>query len=245
MSDEIFIQLENAKAELDALQPLPSETLRELDAWYDVDLTYTSNAIEGNTLTRNETAIVIEKGITVRGKTLHDHNEAVDHYTAVQFMRSLARDSRPIGENDIRQLHALVVARTLETAGQYANRPRFVTTSAGRHVFPDPAEILPRMAALAAKLTRPASARLAFEAHLEFVAIHPFEDGNGRTGRLLMNALLLRAGHLPLLIGPEVRPDYIDSIEQAQESGDPEPYSALLASWLLSQTQQLLQRLKG
>ncbi len=242
MPTDIFQAIEAAKAGLTALKPLSGAALRGLEDWYDVNLTYSSNALEGNTLTRNETAIVIEKGITVRGKPLKDHNEAVDHYAAVKFMRSLARDDRAIGEAEIRQLHQLTVATTVDTAGRYATRARFVNTSTGEHRFPAPADIPPLMADFAARLPAAPDAEAAFRAHLEFIAIHPFEDGNGRTARLLMNALLLRGGYVPLMIDPAQRPDYIDAIEAHQTGGDAEVFLALMGGLLLTEIDGFIRR---
>jgi len=237
-----FQRLEEARAALAALRPLPPATVRELNHAFDVQLSYSSNAIEGNTLTLSETAIVIEKGITVRGKPLRDHNEALDHFSAVQFMRTLVSDPRAIGEMEIRQLHQLTVGRTLQSAGQYAARSRFVATEGGLHKFPEPGDIPQRMADLAAFLARiDPTAQCAFEVHLELVAIHPFEDGNGRTARLVMNALLLRGGYLPLLIGPEQRADYTDAIAHHQASNDAAPFNEFAAQLLTGQIETYLE----
>jgi Fic family protein len=204
------------KARLDALRPLPAAVLQRLDEWYDVELAFTSNAIEGNTLTRQETAIVLEKGITVRGKPLRDHMEALDHREAWHYVRDLATGSEPVREHDLRSIHSLVVARSRkDIAGRYAGTARLIAGSSV--VFPPASEIPARMAEFAGWLAQaPTDAATAFAAHLRLVSIHPFEDGNGRTARLLMNLLLLRAGYPPVLIGPEERPDYLDALEAAQ-----------------------------
>src|SRR5579883_2070047 len=99
------------KAKLDAMRPLAAGTVEALDRWYDVELTYTSNALEGNTLTRSETAIVLEKGITVSGKPLKDHLEATGHLEALGYMRELAKSAEPVRETDIRNLHRLVLGK--------------------------------------------------------------------------------------------------------------------------------------
>ena len=105
-------QIQEKHGKLTALRPFPEKALKSLEEWYDVELTYTSNALEGNTLTRSETQIVLEKGITVRGKPLKDHEEAVDHFDALRFVRALVDDPRPVTESDVRNIHRLVVART-------------------------------------------------------------------------------------------------------------------------------------
>lgn len=128
---ELLTRIEQRKGVLDALRPFSPEPLRQLEQWYDVELTYTSNGLEGNTLTRSETAIVIEKGITVRGKALKDHEEAVDHFEAMQFVRSLVKDPRPISEGDVCDIHRLVVAKTqAKEAGQYSKFERRLAGSA-------------------------------------------------------------------------------------------------------------------
>jgi Fic family protein len=204
------------KARLDAIRPLEAAVLRRLDEWYDVELAYTSNAIEGNTLTRQETAIVLEKGITVRGKPLLHHMEALDHREAWHYVRQLASADAPVREHDLRSVHALVVGRSRkEIAGRYAATARLIAGSSV--AFPGAAEIPALMAGLAVWLGgAPADPDTAFEAHLRLVSIHPFEDGHGRTARLLMNLLLVRAGYPPVLIGPEERPDYLEALEAAQ-----------------------------
>jgi Fic family protein len=111
------------KAELDRLRPLSPGGLRNLEHVYDLELTYTSNAIEGNTLTAAETALVVEKGITIGGKPLKDHLEAIDHYDAIRYVRELARQQTPLTEMDVRSLHSLVVKRSHpQIAGRYADR---------------------------------------------------------------------------------------------------------------------------
>ncbi|MGI9406018.1 MAG: Fic family protein [Hyphomicrobiaceae bacterium] len=245
MSESVFDTIASARAKLDSLRPLEDAAVRKLDEWYDVNFTYSSNALEGNTLTRNETAIVIEKGITVRGKPLKDHNEATDHYSAVKFMRALAQDRRAISEADIKQLHQMAVATTVPTAGQYATAPRFVTTADGQHNFPPPADIPPLMATFAANLPDEATPKAAFMAHLELVGIHPFDDGNGRTARLLMNAILLRGGYPPLMIDPADRADYIDAIETHQGTRDTETYLAFMGAQLLAEIENLIDRIRS
>ena len=200
-----------------------------------IDVTYSSNALEGNTLTAGETASVIEHGLTVGGKPLRDHLEAIDHDRALEWVGEVAQDaSRPLAEADIRQLHGLVVAGSAPgIAGRYAMGRRYVNTDAGAFVFPPPASVPGLMGDLARWLTdAPAGAagapRTAFEAHRRLVAIHPFDDGNGRTARLLMNLVLMRAGYPPVSVRPEHRPVYLAALERDQATGDAEPFHALM-----------------
>jgi Fic family protein len=217
-------RLTRAKEELDRLRPLSPQTLAALAAWYDVELTYSSNAIEGNTLTRSETALVLEKGITIGGKPLKDHLEAIGHRDALHFVRTLAAAGEPVREVDIREIHRLVTARVdPEEAGRYSTHQRMFAGSP--LVLPMPAEIPALMGKFAAWLAAaPARPETAFEAHARLIAIHPFSDGNGRTARLLMNLLLIQTGYPPLVVAPERRAAYIDALQALQLRADPAPY---------------------
>lgn len=236
--------IEQKKRKLDSIRPLTPRSLAVLDDWYDVELTYTSNAIEGNTLSRSETAIVLEKGFTVRGKSLKDHMEAVDHLEALRYMRALASRGEPLREGDIRELHRLVLLRSNpDGAGRYSQHQRAISGS--DVVFPSPVEIAPLMGDLGQWLSRaePTPAN-AFDAHYRLVSIHPFSDGNGRTARLLMNLVLLRGGYPPVVIGPEQRPDYLDTLELRQKTGDAEPYDRFMAERLDASLTDYLEHLE-
>jgi Fic family protein len=210
-------QIAAKKAELDRLRSLSPKGLSNLEHVHDLELTYTSNAIEGNTLTAVETTLVIEQGLTIGGKPLRDHMEAIDHFEAVGYVRRLARRGTPLTEMDVRNLHSLIVKRSSpEIAGRYADQGRFVLTETGRHAFPSPAELPALMGDFAAWLTAaqdtPATA---FAAHRRLVDIHPFNDGNGRTARLLMNLVLLRGGYPPVAVRPQDRPAYLLALQQS------------------------------
>lgn len=217
-----------------ALRTRFRDSAHAFDAWYDVELTYTSNAIEGGTLTRRETALVIEKEITVAGKPLRDHLEAVDHHHAVGYVRSLAARGEPVREADVREIHSMVLGRSLpDEAGCYSTRQRFIAGADVR--FPTPAEIGPLMGDFSQWLgAAPASPDTAFEAHYRLIAIHPFSDGNGRTARLLMNLILLQASHPPAAIGPEERLAYLDAIDHRQRTEDAGPYTTFLRTRLVA-----------
>jgi Fic family protein len=206
------------KDQLDRLRPLSPEALRNLEHYYDVEITYTSNAIEGNTLSPVETTLVIEKGVTISGKPLKDHLEALDHYDAIRYVRELAREKTPLTEGDVRNVHRLVVLRSRpDIAGRYADLARYVRTETGRHEFPSPAEIPALMGDFAQWLgAAPDTVDTAFASHLRLVDIHPFNDGNGRTARLLMNLILIRGGYPPIAVRPEDRLTYIRALQEAQ-----------------------------
>jgi Fic family protein len=240
--DKLLEQIEAKKAELDRLRPLSPRGLSNLEHVHDLELTYTSNAIEGNTLTAAETTLVVEQGITIGGKPLKDHMEAIDHYDAIRYVRALARQGTTLTEMDVRTLHSLVVKRSdPEIAGRYADQGRFVLTEAGRHAFPSPAEVPALMGDFAAWLaSAPDTPATAFAAHRRLVDIHPFNDGNGRTARLLMNLVLLRGGYPPVAVRPEDRPAYLRSLQQAA----PESFDRLLYERLDSTLGEYLSALK-
>ncbi len=215
--EELLHRVALKKAELDRLRLLAPQGLGNLEYLHDLELTYTSIAIEGNTLTAAEITQVVEQGIAIGGKRLKDHLEAVDHYDAVRYVRELARRGTPVTETDVCMLHRLVVRRSdPEIAGRYADRSRFVLTEAGWHVFPSPAEVPALMDDFAAWLgAAPDAPTPAFTAHRRLLEIHPFNDGSGRTARLLMNLVLLRGGYPPVSIWPEDRPAYFLALQQA------------------------------
>lgn len=225
---ELLDRIAAKKAELDRLRPLRAGAIAQLQKAYDVDLTYTSNAIEGNTLTLRETAEVIEHGITVGGKPLRDHLEALDHYQAVLWMRDIAGQDAPVTEAVVSELHRRVVARSQpEIAGIYSPHPRRVAGSPV--VFPNPLKTPQLMDAFGAWLVAaPGTPAAAFEAHFRLTAIHPFSDGNGRAARLLMNLLLLRVGYPPVPVGPSHRKAYLDALEKASLNDDLAPFQTLM-----------------
>jgi Fic family protein len=212
------------------LRPLSAEALSRLEHYYDIEITYTSNAIEGNTLSPVETTLVIERGVTIGGKPLKDHLEALDHYDAIRYVRELAREKRPLMEIDVRNLHRLVVQRSRpDMAGRYADLARYVRNETGRYDFPSPAEIPALMGDFAQWLAMAADTpEDAFLAHRRLVDIHPFNDGNGRPARLLMNLILIRGGYPPIAVRPEDRPAYIHALQQSQAGRGSESFNNLL-----------------
>ena len=226
--DTLLASIAARKAALAALRPLTGAALAGLQRYYDVELTYTSNAIEGNTLTARETAEVIEHGITVGGKPLRDHLEALDHHAALLWVREAAAAAAPLSEAVVCELHRRIVARSQpDIAGFYSRNPRRIAGSGA--VFPNPAKIPALMAGFGAWLatagTVPATI---FDAHFRLTAIHPFGDGNGRTARLLMNLMLLRGGYPPVAVHPEDRRAYLDALERASLTGDQSEFQRFL-----------------
>lgn len=226
--DDLLHAIAARKRQLDALRPVSQPSLLALQKFYDVDLTYTSNAIEGNTLTLRETAEVIEHGITVGGKPLRDHLEAVDHYAAVLWMRELAAQQTPVNETTVRELHRRIVLRSQpDIGGIYSKLPRRIAGSPV--VLPNPLKIPELMLDFGVWLRQAVPApTTSFEAHFRLVAIHPFSDGNGRAARLLMNLLLLREGYPPVAVRPEDRKTYLDTLEHASLRNDLQPFQVFM-----------------
>ena len=241
----LITDVERKKARLDVLRPLSPQALTNLEHSYDLELTYTSNAIEGNTLTQIETSLVIEHGVTIGGKQLKDHLEAIDHYDAILYVRQLAREREPLSEFDVRNLHALVVKRSEPTiAGRYATSNRYINTDSGRLAFPSPVEVPILMRDFSAWLgSAPMNAETSFEAHHRLVDIHPFNDGNGRTARLLMNLILIRAGYPPIAIRPEDRLAYLNALQSSRVDAGDEEFRSLLYSRLSVTLDEYLQAL--
>jgi len=222
-----FNDITAKKERLDAYRPLPPELVTNLDEWFRVELTYTSNAIEGNTLTRSETALVVEKGITVKGKTLVEHLEAINHAQAIDYIKELVGKKRQeLTKADILNIHKLVLQKINDP---YAGRYRDIDVELAGIDFelPSHLQVPPLMEEFMTWLTGENSdhpIKIAADAHLKLVSIHPFVDGNGRTARLLMNLLLIQTGYPPALVRKEDRNDYIDSIGLAQQLNDSDFY---------------------
>lgn len=202
--------------------------------WLRSELAYTSNAIEGNTLTRKETELVIEENLTSASKPLIYYQEAVNHSKAFEKVLELAERNIPINESEILNLHKIILSGiNSEEAGFYRNC--IVRISGSRVVLPNPIKIPRLMEEFCNWLSKqdvknPTTAILA---HLKFVTIHPFVDGNGRCARLLMNCLLLKAGLAPIIVQPRDRKRYLNSIEQAQLTQDEASYINYMNTLLL------------
>ncbi len=229
----MYKALSDKKAELDQFRPLPPELVTNLDDWFRIELTYTSNAIEGNTLTRQETALVVEKGLTVSGKSLSEHLEAHNHAKALDYVHQLVhKASSGITESDILEIHHLIL-RSIDdaNAGRYRSVP--VRISGSLMALPNHMKVARLMGefiqAIRAKADSLHPVELAIFAHYELVTIHPFADGNGRTARLLMNLILMQNGYPPAIISKRQRARYIKSLEQAQLGGSRAEFDKLIA----------------
>jgi Fic family protein len=241
----LLARIEAMKLRLDACRPLSGE---QVQLALDIEYTYESNRIEGNTLTLRETDLVINKGLTVAGKSMREHLEAINHYEAILYIRDLATRQIALDEREIRSIHALVLRGIdRDNAGKYRTVP--VLISGSRHTPPQPWQVPKLMEDLGLWLAHDAPALhpviRAGEAHERLVTIHPFIDGNGRTARLAMNLILLAAGY-PVANIPgntDSRMAYYGALEKSNLEGDKSDFLALIAGYVLKSGEDLLQRL--
>lgn len=236
------------RKELDDLKPLPAAFRMNLDEWFKVELTYTSNAIEGNTLSRQETALVIEKGLTVEGKSLREHLEAVNHAEAIQFIREhLIRKKRAeIKEKDILELHRFILSKINDSeSGRYRRVP--VRIAGSTVILPNPLKVPDLMTDFMKWLHRSNDPviQIAADAHFKFVSIHPFVDGNGRVARLLMNLILMQEDFPPALIRKEDRKAYLNALEKGQTKNHLDDYYDVIYSAIDRSLDIYLDMLKG
>lgn len=205
---------------LSRFRPLPTEIVEELSHRFAIRLAHHSTAIEGNTLTQSETEIVIEKGITIGGKSVREHLEVIGHQEALEFVLSLSEADANISERDIKDIHSLVMkGQSNGDSGAY--RTLNVKAAGTEFTYPEHLHVPEMMHSFVAWLNSAGDShpvQFASEAHLRFVTIHPFRDGNGRVGRLLLNLLLIRAGYTVAVIPVSRRAEYIDALVAAQSS---------------------------
>lgn len=216
---EIFSKVDLFQKAVNALRPLEGEMLKQIKDYYRVGLTWTSNALEGNSLTESETKVLLEDGLTVGGKPMRDIFEAVDHARAYDFMFSLLKEHR-IDEQTILQMHGLFYQNIEpEYAGRYRDIRVLITGSQYPVTLPEKVPEEMKKLFEWVKTEREAYHPVEFAAllHKRLVFIHPFKDGNGRVARLLMNLALLQDGYLPVIIPPILRADYTSLLEKAHK----------------------------
>ena len=211
--ESLLSQIDRKKVELDSRRPLTAGEVARLNEEFIVEYTYNSNAIEGNTLTLRETDLVL-RGLTIDSKPMKDHMEAVGHKEAFDFVSELVKDNVPISEGIIKQIHYLVLADKREDRGVYRRVP--VRIMGAQHEPVQPYLIKPKMEQLLydfAASTEHIVTKLA-RFHIEFEGIHPFIDGNGRTGRLLVNLELMKYGFPPIDIKFTDRIAYYNAFDE-------------------------------
>jgi Fic family protein len=218
LESRLLARLEQKKAQLDAMRPLPAAAVRRLEEQLAVEWIYNSNAIEGSTLTLRETQLILETGLTIGGKSLREHFEVINHKEAIDYVEALAGGDEPISPFHVRQIHKLVLTRIDDQeAGQYRTLP--VRIAGADYQPPEAWQVPGLMDEWGAWLNGPALAlhpvERAARAHYQLAAIHPFIDGNGRMARLVMALLLMRSGYPPTIILRINRRQYYRVLAQA------------------------------
>ena len=230
-TESLLERIDRKKAELDTMRPLTAGEVARLTEEFTVEYTYNSNAIEGNTLTLRETDMVL-RGLTIDRKPLKDHMEAVGHKEAFDYVLELVQENAPLTERVIQQIHYLVLADKKDDRGVYRRVP--VRIMGAQHEPVQPYLIRPMMEQLLADFEASQEhivTKLA-RFHIEFEGIHPFIDGNGRTGRLLVNLELMKAGYPPIDIKFTDRMAYYDAFDQYHVKHDLSAMEKLFARYI-------------
>lgn len=222
------------KERLSALRPLPEEALKKIQDALDIEYTYESNRIEGNTLTLQETALVVNEGVTISGKSMREHLEAVNHAEAIGYIKDIAKKNIEISERTVKEIHALILhGIDRENAGSYRMVP--VLISGSTHVSPQPYLIEKQMEDFFSGFRQMEKEKehpllVAAYLHDELVRIHPFIDGNGRTSRLLMNLYLLRNGYtiINLKGSNEAKIAYYKALEKSHTQNGADDFQQLV-----------------
>lgn len=219
----MFKEIDEKKKVLDSKRPLSSNTLKSLRENFLLNWTYNSNAIEGNTLTLSETKVVLEDGITIGGKTLKEHLEVINHKEAILYVEDLVRKRELLTEWQIKNIHRLILKSIDEDYAGIYRKEKVIISGAG-HVPPEPIVLSQEMEKLLDrynnKIKNLHPVERAAKLHTDFVKIHPFIDGNGRTARLLLNLELMKSGYPLVIIQNEDRAKYYSSLDKACTIGD-------------------------
>jgi excisionase family DNA binding protein len=240
----LFASVDAIKSGLDRLRPFTRGELKRLQDEFLVEFTYNSNAIEGNTLTLRETALALE-GVTVDQKPLKDHLEAVGHRDAFLYVTELVSEKIPISERVIRDIHSLVLIDRPEDKGVYRRIP--VKIMGAFHEPPQPYLVPVQMERLVREAARDKRHSIEKTAlfHLNFEGVHPFIDGNGRTGRLILNLMLMQAGYPPINVKFTDRKRYYACFDSYYRDNDATPMVEMLAEYAKERLTQMLQILQN
>jgi Fic family protein len=242
--------IDRLKKELDGYRPLPRELLTGLKQLFDVDLTYNSTAIEGNTFSFQETKILLLEGITIGGKSMREHLEITHHKEAIDYIEELAsKKAEELRRTDIFNIHSILLQGIdPKNAGKYRDVPVYVNLRDGtRYTFCDPLKIADEMDIFfdwlfLSKKEHPVI--IAAEAHTRLVSVHPFIDGNGRTARLIMNLILIQNGYTPAVIQNKERINYLDAIESWQQNSNKEKFYGILIEYEKESLEKYLETIR-
>ncbi len=243
--NDLLDRIDGLKARLDDARPLLNKSI--LNALY-IEYTYDSNRIEGNTLTLRETDIIINKGLTVSGKTMREHLEANNHYEAILYIRDLINENMVITETLIKNIHSIILRGIdRDNAGKYRSLP--VAISGSRYVPPQPWQVPKLMEELVLWIDHHSSRLhpviLSADIHEKIATIHPFIDGNGRTARLMMNLFLLQNGYTIANIpgDTENRLAYYNALEKCNLDGDKADFYNLIAVYVKDSLENIVSQL--
>lgn len=233
--DNLLHKIDANQKRINEYRPLSPEEVKELDQYYKIGTTYSSNALEGNTLTLTETKVLLEDGLTAGGKPVKDFYEATGHAKAYDYMLSVARGGDLVfSEQMIEELHRLFYEGIDKAkAGRYRDHQVFITGT--DYIPPEAKDVPEQMQWFITDLNEQKDnlhpVLLAAYAHRRLVDIHPFTDGNGRTARLLMNLVLVNKGYCIVSIPPVLRQEYISALVAAQREDNPtdEPFNTMIA----------------
>lgn len=231
---ELLNEVDVLKERLSTLRPLPEEALKKIQNALDIEYTYESNRIEGNTLTLQETALVVNEGVTISGKSMREHLEAINHTEAINYIKDIAKQDIEIRERTIKEIHALILhGIDRENAGKYRTVP--VMISGSTHMPPRPYLIEKQMEDFMLRFRQMEEEKVhpvlvAAYLHDELVRIHPFIDGNGRTSRLLMNLYLLRNGYVIITLkgSNDAKVNYYKALEKSHTEHLTEEFQQLV-----------------
>lgn len=249
MSEDINVMLKEVdvqKEQLSALRPLPEEALKKIQDALDIEYTYESNRIEGNTLTLQETALVVNEGVTISGKSMREHLEAINHAEAISYIKDIAKQDIEISERTIKEIHALILhGIDRENVGRYRTVP--VMISGSTHMPPQPYLVEKQMEDFILRFKQMEKEKIhpvliAAYLHDELVRIHPFIDGNGRTSRLLMNLYLLRHGYVIITLkgSNDAKVSYYMALEKLHTEHLPEDFQKLVVEAEIAALQKYL-----
>ena len=224
----MFTELEHLHKQLNALRPLSPNTLKSLHEQLVLEWTYHSNAIEGNTLTLKETKVVLE-GITIGGKSMREHVEAINHKEAIDYVEAIIHHQESLSEHVIKSIHQLIL-KNIDPSNAGVYRSENVLIAGADHKPPEHLHIAEQMTTLVRQYQHFEGHAIerATWLHSDFVRIHPFVDGNGRTARLLMNLDLMKSGFQPIIIKASDRLAYYEALDKAHTQGQIEDFLHLV-----------------
>ena len=255
--------IDRQKAEIDQISPKSGDLWNIIQQKLRMEWTHHSNAIEGSTLTKSETFFFLREGLTSKGKPFKDYVDAKNHAKAINYLADIIKESRPISETFIKDINALLLQGVTHTKaidqfsrptnkpatpGKYKTLPNHVLQLDGTiHKYVEPEQVFPQMEYLVQWVNDKSNNEhpliIGAMAHYNMVRIHPFDDGNGRGARILMNIILMRNGYPPSVIKNEDRKEYIEAIQSA-DKGDMNPIIIFIGRSLVQTQEMILEELK-